>query len=253
MQLCRDEHHAALKDFAQVMCRCYAAAEDPDFAVDADLSRQVFETHMQACSGATGKRWKDWLFARVEMHDDDPLTLLETGAALCVRTATRALVAREGHSKPKEAGVFPIFMDAAMDPCEKGGATVGDRLGLTDSLDPAGLGQWRDLCASAACEARKVCDGLSERQRIAMAAWSLDLSRANPAVTRAAGCGRQAVYDAWQAVAATAKDVAQARVSDGAELADAYANLLLHNIGDQCVEWARAEKRCRALFSPMRS
>ncbi len=248
MQRCSDEHHAALKQFAFTMCRFYAAAEDPDFPIDGDLARQIFETHMHTCSGVTGNRWKDWLLARVELHDDDPLNLLESGAAVCIRTATRLFVGVEANAKMRRRGFRPVSKDRPLKPDDPESATMENVGLLIESSDPALLAVWNNVRASVLKDARQIFGGMNSRQKVAVAAWALEISRADPAVTKAADCGRQAVFDAWHAVHADATRLAEEHAANDAETTGAYAELLMDDIGDLCVAWAKTEKTCKALF-----
>jgi hypothetical protein len=199
----------------------------------------LFESHLQLKSTRQGKRYKDWLFARLDGTSDAPARVLEAGASLIVRSVVREHVR---HERPA-AGT--VSLDAPLSD-DLGAAITLEALlpAPGDTVVDVIRREGEALARTTACAA---FSGLARRTRVALAAKALGVSLAHPVVERAAGARKSALSDDYRRwLLALAEDVRVRSRGDG-DLTRLALEALKH-AQDLAVEWARSEKGCARLF-----
>jgi hypothetical protein len=207
-----------------------------------DRTWHLFESHLQLKATRQGKRYKDWLFARLDGATDQPAEVVEAGASLIVRSVVREYLRDE---RPR-AGTASLDAPVVDD--------FGHPLTLEDLLagpaDTAAEVMARESEALARRSAVDAFAALPRRTRIVLAAKALGVSLAHPSVERLARARKSALSDEYRRCVAELAEALRARYAG--EYAGRMATLAaqtLHHMFELAVEWARAEKGCGKLFS----
>jgi hypothetical protein len=179
-------HAFARSRFERCLARYAAGAEHPV----PDDPWHLLEAHLTVSATRGGKRYKDWLFARVAGSGDPPLDVVQGGASLMMRDVVRDYIRRE---------CAPPSAVSLSRPLVEG----GERSVTLLDLLPAGLDPACDVCLReyetlAEEHAREFAAELSQRERIVLIAKSLRLSLAHPAVEQLAGCRKSTLSDAYR-------------------------------------------------------
>lgn len=217
---------------------------DPGACVDPDTAWHLFETHLQVKATREGKRYKDWLFARVEAGRDDSAGVVAAGASLIVRSVVREYVR---HERPQAR---MRSLDAPLSDA------FGHRLTLEDLLagpdDTAGAVHAREREAWAQRLGAESFAALDRRGRVVLTAKALGLRLTHPSVLRAAGAQKSALseqYRNW--VLRMAEDVRERwQTSLDGDLTR-VALQAIHHAQGMALDWAAAERKCRCLFKCM--
>ena len=247
--LCGVEARAALRAFAEARFRHFAqAAGDaagPAPAGEPDVSGpdawHLFETHLTVNTTAAGKRYKDWLFARVDGVDADALDTICGGATLLMRDVVREHLRRERS---------PSWMASLDRPvCESEGVplTFGDL--LPDSAAPGQEPELRELAAMARERAAAFFAEMSRREKTVLLAKTLGLSLAHPAVEQEAGCLKSMLSAACGA--ALRRLVEQIRADhpgEDEETVRLLSAMTLSELRDRAERWGKSEKSVARLF-----
>jgi hypothetical protein len=138
---------------------------------------------------AQGKRYKDWIFARVAGSPDPPVTVIRSGATLIMRDAVREHLARE--FSPRNV----TSLDA---PRLGRGDVPALRDLLPGSPDPADTAAEREYKALAVRHAEDTFRDMTPRERIALLATCIGLPLSHHAVERVARCGKSMLSDAYR-------------------------------------------------------
>lgn len=198
LDLCSAAARTALRSFAGARCQNFARkcretgradGAAPPLLAAAD-AWHLLETHLVVKTDAAGKRYKDWLFARVAGRAGQAaLDAIQGGATLIMRDVVREHLRREYSPReftslnaPLSDGDVPLTLEDIL----PGGA------------DPADEAGQREIERLAGEHASGFFREMSRRERVALLARELGLSLAHPAVARAAGCGKSMLCAAFR-------------------------------------------------------
>lgn len=150
----------------------------------------LFESHLEIRNTRGGKRYKDWLFARLAGSEDAPQAVLEGGASLIIRDVVREHLRREW-----QAGGH-LSLEAPVRYGDDGeGPTLRDLLPATE--DALGVVARREYTALAAALAERTFDALPLRTRVSVLAKTLELNLHDPRVLTAAQCGKSVLNEQY--------------------------------------------------------
>ncbi len=246
LALCSNETQHALRAYGARQFRHYARFTAGGAASESGLSPSdqwhLFETHLSLRQTRAGKRYKDWLFARVSGASDPPLQVIQGGAGLLMRDVVRAFIRAE---RPQDRSVS---LDAPLSDGADRSFTLHDL--LPGALDPAQDLEIRELTRVADLLADASFADLAPRERVAIAAREQGLSLSHPTVERCAGCRKSMLHAAHAAAVGRVADRVRAEYRD--EPADSIrllAVLTLRALGARVLGWAISEKSCARLFS----
>ena len=248
---CEEETRAALHRFADARWRRYAAVcagklypEGNRFAVPPPAdSWHDFETMVRLRHTRRGKAYKHWLFARMPPQSGrQALDAIQGGASLIMRDVVRERFRREMprqrtvslHAPPPGAPVgTPPLQELLPAPVQ--------------ALDEV---QQRDLNALAVSTAAWVCHQvLSRRSRIAMLAREWGIPPTDPAVLKAAGCGKSVLCTAYhEALQSIAETVNTRFRRDDRSTRAALAVATLRALKPELVSWAKSEALMAGFF-----
>ena len=221
--------------FERCLERCPIAADSPGH----ERPWHLFETYATVTETGQGKRYKDWIFARVAHSDDDPIDVIQGGASLIMRDAVREFVREE--CSPS----CVLSLDRPM---------AGESITLLDVL-PAQVGPGTDAALReyerlAWKHAQELFPGMSERERIVLAAKEAGLSLANDAVMRAAGCGQAFLYRVYSALLQRVCDHLKAIYpNDDPESALVLALMTVRELVHQLLNSVEPQDECGRLFA----
>ena len=250
--LCNEQTRKTLQDFAGSRFRTYARrcagmtsagrhnGRAP--AVEAREAWHLFETRLVTSTTAAGKRYKDWLFARTECSADHPLDVIQGGASLIMRDVVREHLRREYSPANSVSTSEPLWAG------EGAVLTIEDL--LPGGWDPAAEAADRECGRLARERAAGEFSDAARRERVGLAARSLGLSLAHPAVERAAGCRKSVLSAALRAL--VERVAARVRADFGTDDPRTLLTLSLLTLSEmkiKAVEWARSERTCARLFN----
>ena len=150
----------------------------------------LLETHMTIPGVKSGKRYKDWLFARAGGEDATRLDTLRASATLLVRSTVRRFIMDESAPPGQES------LDAPLDSVGCPELTLRDLLTGSDS-PPGGMDEGA-LDTLADQHAASLSEELPTRIRVALSAKNAGRSLAHPTVTADAGCGKSVLRDDYR-------------------------------------------------------
>lgn len=191
----RDLSHFALARF-RTYARRYATRTNTDAAGIANLTEQEawhrFETHLLVRNTRAGKAYKQWMFARGGADGSPRREIIESGATLIMRDVVREHIRREC----SPAAV--VSLDAPFPGSRGKGVPFGDLLaGGIDPSDTVAIKEMEDLSRRHAGEIFKQID---RREEAALLARASRTSFTDPAVQKAAGCGRTRLTEIYNAL-----------------------------------------------------
>jgi hypothetical protein len=244
---CGPAAQAALRGFAWARFVHYAGHLLDEDAVRARVPSAVdcwhlFESYLAVASPRSGRRYKEWLFARLERSKDPPLDVIQGGASLLVRTVVRAWLLNEGPQRR----MCPLSAPVAEG--EAGVLELEDLLPAPpeDSLEQAEIEQ-------AAARLLPGCLAeLTRAERLVLLAKQLGLPLYDPAVLRLAGVGRSRASILWrgvfQRVAALTR---QRHPQEPRDWQLQLALLVSRKLGEKILFWGRVEKSTQPFFYMM--
>lgn len=155
-------------------------------ALDGTEAWHLFETHLVTGRTREGKRYKDWLFARVPAGADDAAALdtVQGGATLIMRDVVREHIRGE---------YMPAATMSIQQPLGGRGADLTLEDFLPAALDTAADVVCREYARLADRHADEFVEETSHCERIALLARQVGLPLSHPVVVRAAGQGKTAV------------------------------------------------------------
>jgi len=209
--------------------------------IDAADAWHLFESFLEIRSTRAGKRYKDWLFARLARAVGNPLGTLEAGATLIMRDVVREHVRREYHAR-RECSLNAPLSNADGQPL-----TLEILLPATD--DPVADVARREYAALADTLAGETCQSLRPRTRVAILARLLGLSLADPVVEEAAGCRKSALNEELTRFHQALRARVEERFADDGPrgIADILCRTMLA-IQERLLMAARANDDCAALL-----
>jgi hypothetical protein len=243
---CPDEVRAALTGFSHSRFMTYlrrlgGGDVEPGSAVEPARAWHLFESHLQLKATRQGKRYKDWLFARLDASADAPARVIEGGASLIVRSVVREYVRDE---RPR-AGVASLDAPIADDFGQP--LTLEDLLACPADTTDDVMARERDAMARR-CAVASFAE-LADRDRIVLASKGLGVSLAHPVVERLAGSRKSVLSERYRGWVLQVADGLRSQ-HEGEDAHDLMWTALqtVHYARSLAVAWARSEKRCGDLF-----
>lgn len=248
--LCTAAHQSALADFAggrfSTYVQRYAASTGIREAgqitalYPPEDAWHLFETHLCARSAPGGKHYKDWIFARPTAGRHTVLQAIEAGASLVVRDVVRDRL-RSDYAPASclsiEVEIFANERDIPTAP------TVF--LACPDPLDETAAREYEEL---ARRHAEQAFETMTVRERITVLSRELGLTFSDPAVGRAAGCHKSALYHAYQGFfVRMAQWMRETYPDDDTESVMALTLMLIRSTNDHLEAWAREAECCASL------
>lgn len=190
---CSDESSRELADFAGTRFNRYARPILGDHDLDADLPPpnvcfNLVEQWMSVARPRTGRRYKEWLFARVDAAPQrDAGAIISSGAGYIVRTVVRNWL--KDHEPCAD-----VSLDTPISSAED--MTLVDLLPDESSFEVE-ADMLRELADSLADE---VFAAMERQTRLVMLARSSGLPLYHPLLLEEFGCGKTKASDTWKRV-----------------------------------------------------
>jgi hypothetical protein len=243
-----------------------------------------FETYMHSTSGATGKRWKDWLFARAEGRwQDQPYeeALKANVIQILGNAVLVSMMKGEVYWKPdlrksvdgakkSAAAVFVSFDDPHKE--EEQSWKVQDFLPAATHSRPDNEAALNELQIEGNSFAEKYFEKIDFVTRVALLAATLGISLSESVVEHAVGKKKSVLYGRLelskekqlQFIPAPGRRFSALWLEIRSELAkqwpreekitlDLLTDFSLEALSEVNFRWAESEKRCEPLFSLMSS
>ena len=202
----------------------------------------LFEAHLAVRNTRQGKKYKEWLFARLPGAERDDLEALAGGAALLLRD-----VARE-HLRREYAPCDTISLNSPMSGVDESGMTLEDL--LPGSIDPVDEVATREFERLAAGHALEFFARMGQRERIAFLAKDLGISLAHAEVEKAAGCRKSVLSQSYQTFIMNAAVEMKERYSaEDSESVRVLTLMTLQGIKACIGKWARSSTDLSIFFS----
>jgi len=198
----------------------------------ADEAWHRFESYAALTQTRQGKRYKEWIFARIRPSAQSPLYIIQAGATLIMRSAVRTYLRDE--YAPRRA----TSLDA---PVGDGSLTLGDLLpGTLDPGDDLAAGE-RDLLA--ANHAAAFLTTLSRRERVGLLAKFSGIGLDNADVQVAAGCRKSVLSQAVRDLLSRLREsLLREYQDDGHDATMAFAAIVLQHLEKIIHRWKNSEK-----------
>ncbi len=197
----------------------------------ADDAWHQFESFAVLKETRDGKRYKDWIFARIQNRIGRPLDIIQSGATLIMRSVVRAYLRAE--YAPHRA----ISMDQPL-----GGSTLtmGDLLpGTANPADAAAANEYRLLAEEYA---KKLFVSLTHRERIGLLAKFSGISLDHAEVLDLAGCGKSTLNQVVRDMLARLRDDLNRKYrDDGHDAIVAFAMLVIQCLEKEINRWKKLE------------
>ncbi|MBM4143796.1 MAG: hypothetical protein FJ225_09440 [Lentisphaerae bacterium] len=243
---CRAETQRRLQAFAAArfhrMARACLAARAGSGALP--LPRDVwhlFETHLVVRGSRRGKRYKEWLFARVAPDAPRRREAIEGGASLIMRDVVREYVRKE------LAPAGAVSLDEPL------GGAAGDltlRDMLPDAADPVGEAARREYETLSRAHAEDLFGAMPTRTRVAVLARSLGLSLEHAEVQKAAGCRKSMLHDRFSRfLAQAARRLRERYPADDRQSLLSLTLMTVEQVKELVLRWAESERVCLRLLA----
>ena len=199
----------------------------------------LFESYSAVARPRTGRRYKEWLFARLEGSADPPLQVIQAGASLLLRSVVREWVLAETSPTATSS------LDAPLNTTDAG-FTLADLLPATgddDAIEEGEIGRAAEGLLPG------FFASLDERTRLVLLAKRLGLPLYASAVLKLTGIGRSRVSVVWRDV--FIRLAHSVRAQHAAETCDWQLKLTLRmaqRLNEEIFLWGRVEKSAQPLF-----
>jgi hypothetical protein len=243
LDLCTPEVRGGLTRFAGDRFRSLLVRLDCGLSAPAPREAwHLFETHLTVTSTRGGKRYKDWLFARVADSADPPVDVIQGGATLILRDVVRNYLRNEAPRTDTLSLDAPAWGEGT------GALTFVDL--LPDSLDPADEIALRDYEALARKHAADGFAASTRRERVLLLASELGVPFYRKQVEDAAGCRKTALHASYRdLVMRIGRGLTREYADDDSESVLALTLMTLSHMKKAAREWALAEKSFSDLFN----
>lgn len=201
----------------------------------------LFESFLEIRSTRAGKRYKDWLFARLSHGVGSPLSMLESGATVIMRDVVREHVRRECHARRE------VSIQAPLSGADGHPLTLEVLLPAAD--DPVDDVARREYATLADALAGETCQSMRPRTRVVVLARLLGLSLSDPVVEEAAGCRKSVLNEELTRFHASLRRRVEERYADDGPrgVADILCRTML-GIQERLLAAARSQDDCAALL-----
>jgi hypothetical protein len=209
-----------------------------------------FESYMHCTSGATGKRWKDWLFQVMARSGDSNQTALEKAVCSCLRTIAAKICIDEGAGRAAAASVHLVSSDA---PISDGSDPLAELLADESAPDPACEAEIAELREIAESEAEARFPAIAHPMRIALLSLVLDKKLTDPAFAAAAGRSLSTLYAQLEKFPAVLRDeLTEKYESEDPRTIQLLTLFTVQALGKNIFSWARSEISCQPLFTDVK-
>ncbi len=207
---------------------------------DDDDAWHAFESHAMLAQSSRGKRYKEWIFARLKRASGNPLDVVQAGASLLLRDAVRKHLCAE----------LPRRQTVSLDEPLPGGdteLTLGDLLpGAADVFDTL-AGREADSLADR--HAETVFQMLPRPERLGLLARFLGLPISDPKVLRATGMNKSHLCDLTRRVVERIHDALRLHYRhDGADTVRQLTLTVIAHLEHRLYAWRDTERRLPRLF-----
>ncbi|MFH0953683.1 MAG: hypothetical protein V1873_05090 [Verrucomicrobiota bacterium] len=249
LALCSAGAQSALMGFAAMhfsrLTRHYATrtnAPDQPPQLSGRETWHLFETHLAVRHNREGKRYKDWLFARLAGTADDELDVVAGGAALLMRDVVRE------HLRNEHSAQGVVSLSAPLAETGSASLTVEDLLpGTIDTADEVAKHEFEHLALGHAGEFFRDMD---HREKVAVLAKSLGLSLADPAVEEVAGCRKSVLNTSYRgALERLAADLRRQYEEDDMQSVRILVLMTFEAVASLAGAWGVSERGCARLLS----
>lgn len=247
--LCTAPVQNELRNFAAVHFTLYlrrysyrtnALGRQPDLAEGDPW--HLFETYLAVRNTRQGKKYKEWLFARLPGTERDDLEALAGGAALLMRD-----VARE-HLRREYATAEMVSLNSPMGGLDESGLTLEEL--LPGAINPVDEVATREFERLAAQHAQEFFAQMGPREKIAFLAKDLGISLAHGEVEKAAGCRKSVLNESYQAfIVNAAGEMKERYSSEDSESVRVLTLMTLQEIKDCARKWGRSSAEFSVFFS----
>jgi hypothetical protein len=244
LDLCAPETRSKLRGFAYARFRGMLVRLRRDTRMSAPSPKEAWhllEAHLAVTSTRGGKKYKDWLFARVRNSRDRPVDVIQGGASLILRDVVRDFLCKE----TSPAGTMSL--EAPLPGGGTNALTLADL--LPGSLDPVETAAAREYDTLARRHAAELFGETTHRERVILLAKELGVPLWDEDVQEAAGCRKtmlHAVYHDF--VVRTGQHLAREYSEDGSESVLALTLMTLNHLKKAVREWGISERSVSNLF-----
>ena len=243
LDLCSDPSQGKLQSFARSRFERFLR----HYSGESNLSLHsnpwhLFETHVTIKNTRQGKRYKDWLFARVQSSPDDPLDVIQGGASLIMRDVTRALLRSESAPRNFTSLNKPI--------ADSDGSPVTLLDVLSSEADPVSEICRREYAEIATKHASEILRAMSRREQIVVVAKQIGLSLAHNTVEELAGCKKSVLSTAYRDLLVRIASAVKAQYQDDEdpECILSLSLMIIQQVSALAFKWAKSEKALSQLF-----
>lgn len=204
----------------------------------ADDAWHQFESFAALKQTREGKRYKDWIFARVEGGKGLPLDIIQSGATLIMRSVVRA------HLKAEYTPRMTVSMDQPLGNSE---LTMGDLLpGKVAPVDEVAANEYNLLAKE---HVENLFKELSYRERIGLLAKFNGVALDNEKVLKAAGCGKSILNQVVRDMLAKLReDIKREYCDDGYDAITAFTILVVQELEKKLNHWKSLESNLPDCF-----
>lgn len=203
----------------------------------------LFETYLTVRNTRQGKKYKDWLFARLPGTGRDDREALAGGAVLLMRDVAREHLRRECMPSNTLSLNSPV---TGLD--QKTNLTLEDL--LPGTIDPHDEVATREFKRLATMHAREFFAEMNRREKVAFLAKDLGISLADRAVEKAAGCRKTALSRSYREfVLNAARGIKKYYSTEDSNAVKILTVMTLQEIKERVRAWADSSKDLRRFFS----
>lgn len=248
--LCSEETQSRLRKFGSVRFRKFLSQYATGTSVrstyhvdlDAEDAWHLLETRLMINTTKRGKRYKDWLFARVKYSDDPPIDVIQGGASLIMRDAVREFLKREFSPRNTVSLSMPLAEG------ESGGTLTLEDL-LPGDADPSCQAALREYEELAREHAKAAFGEMSRRERLAITAREIGVSLAHSLIEKAAGCRKSVLNSSYHGFMRRTAERLKAEYPDDDNESVLWLTLItINNVKKSVLEWAKSENACAGFF-----
>ncbi len=240
---CQPTTRAALQYFAHHRFLYYGghvlgARGIAETAPDAAACWHLFETHLVVARPKSGRRYKEWLFARLAGSHDHPVDIIQGGASLIVRSAVAAWMRAE-QRRPRTISLQTPLRETT-------GLMLIDLLPAVTEPPPYAKSETEEAVQQLLPHYRS---SLKPAERVVILAKRLKLTLYHPAILQLCGVGRSQASNIWRnSFKRLAALVRQHYPGDSGKWQMRVALTLFQHISDEIYFRGRVEKRLQQLF-----
>ena len=204
----------------------------------ADDAWHQFESFAALKKTREGKRYKDWIFARVHNRIGKPLDIIQSGATLIMRSVVRA------HLRAEYAPRWAVSMDQPL-----GGSNLTMADLLPGTANPADVAAANEYSLLAEEYAGNLFDSLTRRERIGLLAKFNGISLDSPEVLEIAGCSKSTLsYVVRDMLTRLRDDLNREYRNDGHDSVMAFALLVVQCLEKVINRWKKLENNMSESF-----